>query len=77
MNIIYYRPWDTRIHFCVCPLHANKNYILSLFKFSSHVQAIKSILYIRQADYISQVAAIDGSLSGIEHWWIGLTDLGK
>jgi hypothetical protein len=31
----------------------------------------------RQADYISQVAAIDGSLSGIEHWWIGLTDLGK
>jgi hypothetical protein len=29
-----------------------------------------------QADYLHDVAAIYGSLSGIENWWIGLSDLG-
>jgi hypothetical protein len=31
----------------------------------------------RQAEFIHGVAVIDGSYSGIDHWWIGLTDLGR
>jgi hypothetical protein len=33
-------------------------------------------MYSRQADFIHGVAVIDESFSGIDHWWIGLTDLG-
>jgi hypothetical protein len=31
----------------------------------------------RQAEFIHGVAVIDESFSGIDHWWIGLTDLGR
>ena len=33
--------------------------------------------YSRQAEFIHGIAVIDESFSGIDHWWIGLTDLGK
>ena len=32
---------------------------------------------LSQAEFIHGVAAIDGSITGVEHWWIGLTDLGR
>lgn len=34
-------------------------------------------LTARQAEFIHGVAIIDESFSGIDHWWIGLTDLGN
>jgi hypothetical protein len=54
-----------------------KNIFLVFLNFHHMFKPLQAYFLFRQADYISQVAAIDGSLSGIEHWWIGLTDLGK
>jgi hypothetical protein len=37
---------------------------------------IKAIYY-RQAEFLHQLAAVYEITTGIEHWWIGLTDLGR
>jgi len=31
----------------------------------------------RQAEFLHGVAVIDETFSGIDHWWIGLTDLSR
>ena len=35
------------------------------------------MIFSRQAEFIHGVAVIAETFSGIDHWWIGLTDLGK
>jgi len=35
------------------------------------------ISLLRQAEFLHGVAVINEGFSGIDHWWIGLTDLGR
>ena len=35
-----------------------------------------SILYFSQAEFLHDLAVLDQSFSGIQYWWLGLTDLG-
>jgi hypothetical protein len=57
----------------------NKITYFSSERFSAVLKMYKGrILFLsRQADFLHEVASIDGSLSGIYHWWIGLSDLGR
>jgi hypothetical protein len=34
-------------------------------------------LYPRQAEFLHEMAVLYEIISGIDQWWIGLTDLGK
>jgi len=44
--------------------------------FMYYQQKINAI-YDRQAEFLHQLAAVYEITTGIEHWWIGLTDLGR
>ena len=44
--------------------------------FMFYQQKINAI-YDRQAEFLHQLAAVYEITTGIEHWWIGLTDLGR
>jgi hypothetical protein len=33
--------------------------------------------YPRQGEFLHDLAAIYESITGIDHWWIGLSDIGK
>jgi hypothetical protein len=38
---------------------------------------VQSYMYPRQAEYLHDIANIYADISGIDRWWIGLSDLGK
>jgi hypothetical protein len=48
-------------------------FIIYVYVLSTKINAI----YDRQAEFLHQLAAVYEITTGIAHWWIGLTDLGR
>ena len=36
-----------------------------------------SIFFLRQIDFLAELALLEGSFTGVGFWYIGLTDLGN
>ncbi len=37
----------------------------------------KNKYFYRQGEYLNEIGAVYENIYGIDHWWIGLTDLGR
>jgi hypothetical protein len=48
-------------------------FIIYVYVLPTKIKAI----YYRQAEFLHQLAAVYEATTGIAHWWIGLTDIGR